>query len=240
MIGAALGAVQGLTGVVGGLIGGGKRRREQRRAQAEFNRRKQTFENLDTSNVFTNMENTYEDLTVNQQEAQFVAQQQQQGLANTMDAMQGAAGGSGIAALAQAMANQQSVNAQRAGASIGQQEASNQAAQAQMAGQLQTMERKGELLSREAELNKQSTLLGMSGQRLQAANQARQDATQGLMAGIGGVIGGVAGYRHHTGQGCPRDAALPTDPVFADDGHGDGDTARHLPALDQPLLHPRS
>ena len=193
MIGAALGAVQGLTGVVGGLIGGGKRRREQRRAQAEFNRRKQTFENLDTSNVFTNMENTYEDLTVNQQEAQFVAQQQQQGLANTMDAMQGAAGGSGIAALAQAMANQQSVNAQRAGASIGQQEASNQAAQAQMAGQLQTMERKGELLSREAELNKQSTLLGMSGQRLQAANKARQDATQGLMSGIGGMIGGVAG-----------------------------------------------
>lgn len=189
MIGAILGAAQGVTGIVGGLIGGGKRRREQRAAQAEFNRRQADFENLDTSNVFANMENTYEDLTVNQQQADFIAQQQQQGLSNTLNQMQGAAGGSGIAALAQAMANQQSQNAQRASASIGQQEAQNQAAQARMAGQLQTQEAQGELISQRAELDKTSTLLGMSGQRVQAANQARQAATQGLMAGIGGVAG---------------------------------------------------
>lgn len=192
MIGAILGAAQGVTGIVGGLIGGGKRRREQRAAQAEFNRRQADFENLDTSNVYTNMENVYEDLTVNQQQADFIAQQQQQGLSNTLNQMQGAAGGGGIAALAQAMANQQSQNAQRASASIGQQEAQNQAAQARMAGQLQSQERQGELISQRAELDKTSTLLGMSGQRLQAANQARQAATQGLMAGIGGVVGGVA------------------------------------------------
>jgi len=191
-LGAALGVVQGLTGVVGGLIGGGKRRREQRRAQQEFNRRKAQFMNLDTSNVYANMENVYEDLTVNQRQAEFQAQQQQQVLANTMAGMQGAAGGSGIAALAQAMANQQSQNMERASISIGQQEAQNQAAKAQMAGQLQMQEAKGELLSREAELNKVSTLMGMSGQRLQAANQARAAATQGLMAGIGGVVGGAA------------------------------------------------
>lgn len=191
-LGAALGVVQGLTGVVGGLIGGGKRRREQRRAQQEFNRRKAQFMNLDTSNVYANMENEYEDLTVNQRQAEFQAQQQQQVLANTMAGMQGAAGGSGIAALAQAMANQQSQNMERASISIGQQEAQNQAAKAQMAGQLQMQEAKGELLSREAELNKVSTLMGMSGQRLQAANQARAAATQGLMAGIGGVVGGAA------------------------------------------------
>jgi len=191
-LGAALGVVQGLTGVVGGLIGGGKRRREQRRAQQEFNRRKAQFMNLDTSNVYANMENVYEDLTVNQRQAEFQAQQQQQVLANTMSGMQGAAGGSGIAALAQAMANQQSQNMERASISIGQQEAQNQAAKAQMAGQLQLQESKGELLSREAELNKVSTLMGMSGQRLQAANQARAAATQGLMAGIGGVVGGAA------------------------------------------------
>ena len=149
-LGAALGVVQGLTGVVGGLIGGGKRRREQRRAQQEFNRRKAQFMNLDTSNVYANMENVYEDLTVNQRQAEFQAQQQQQVLANTMSGMQGAAGGSGIAALAQAMANQQSQNMERASISIGQQEAQNQAAKASMAGQLQMQEAKGELLSREA------------------------------------------------------------------------------------------
>lgn len=191
MLGAALGAVQGLVGIAGGIIGSGKRKREQREAQAEFKRRQAQFQNLDTSNVYANMENVYEDLTVNQQQAQFEAEQQQQVLANTMQGMQGAAGGSGIAALAQAMANQQSQNMRQASISIGQQEAQNQAAKAQMAGQLQQLEAKGELISREAELNKVSTLMGMSGQRLQAANQARAAATQGLMAGIGGVIGGV-------------------------------------------------
>ena len=190
MIGAILGAAQGVTGIVGGLIGGGKRRREQRDAQAQFDRRQAEFENLDTSNVYSNMENVYEDLTVNQQQANFIAQQQQQGLSNTLNQMQGAAGGSGIAALAQAMANQQSQNAQMASVSIGQQEAQNQAAQARMAGQLQSQEAQGEIISRNAEMDKTSTLLGLSGQRLQAANEARQAATQGLMAGVGGAIGG--------------------------------------------------
>ena len=49
----------------------------------------------------TSFENPYEDLTVNTQEADMLAQQQQQSLANTMSNLQGAAGGSGIAALAQ-------------------------------------------------------------------------------------------------------------------------------------------
>ena len=35
------------------------------------------------------------------------------------------------------------------------------------------------------------------------------------------------------------DAALPADPVHADDRHGAGDAAGDLPAVDQPLLHPR-
>ena len=41
------------------------------------------------------------------------------------------------------------------------------------------------------------------------------------------------------GQGDPRDAALPADPVHADDRRGAGDAGGDLPAVDQPLLHPR-
>ena len=74
MLGAALGAVQGLVGIAGGIIGSGKRKREQREAQAEFKRRQAQFQNLDTSNVYANMENVYEVLTVNQQQAQFEAE----------------------------------------------------------------------------------------------------------------------------------------------------------------------
>jgi hypothetical protein len=61
-----------------------------------------------------------------------------------------------------------------------------------MAGQLQNLEAQGELVSRSQELNKVSTLMGMSGQRLQAANEARNAATEGILAGVGGAIGGAA------------------------------------------------
>mgnify|MGYP006404185407 FL=1 len=53
------------------------------------------------------------------------------------------------------------------------------------------MEGQGELKSREAELNKVSTLMGMAGQRLGAANEARTNATNAIVGGIGGVAGAV-------------------------------------------------
>ena len=185
--------VGGLTGMASGIIGGRKRRREQANAQNEFNKNKASFENLDTSNVYTNMENTMEDLTVNQGAANFAAEQSNQGLANTMNTMSGAAGGSGIAAMAQALAGQQQGQTRQASLDIGRQEQANQAAERQQAGNLQLYEKKGELISRDAENEKASTLLGMSQQRLGAANQARQDATNAIVGGVGSLAGGVLG-----------------------------------------------
>lgn len=190
-MGAIMSGVQGVASIASGLIGAGKRKREQRAAQAEFNRRKDQFEMQDTSNLYTNLENVYEDLTVNQQQAEFTQRAQQQAMANTMSGMQGAAGGSGIAALAQAMANQASQNAERAGISIGQQERSNQAAQMQQAAQNQLLERRGEGQSRAAELNKVSTLMGMAGQRLGAANEARAAGKRAILGGVGNIVGGA-------------------------------------------------
>lgn len=189
MVGQVIG---GLTGVASGIIGSRKRKKEQRKAQREFDQRKAAFEMQDTSNVYKNMENTMEDLTVNQQAAQFQAEQEQQGLSNIMGQMSGAAGGSGIAALAQSLAGQQSQNLRRASADIGRQEQANQMAERQQAGNIQLYERKGELISRDAENEKQSTLLGMSQQRLAAANQARQDATNSIVGGVGNLIGAGA------------------------------------------------
>jgi hypothetical protein len=169
------------------MIGSGKRKREQRQAQGEFDRNKARYEGLDTSNLATNLENTYEDLTVNTQAAQFAAQGQQQVLANTMGGMNNAAGGGGIAAMAQAMAGQQSQNMQMASNSIATQESSNQAAQAQMAGSLQQTELAGAKDSRNAELEKTETMLGMSQQRLGAANAARDKATSSIVGGVTGL-----------------------------------------------------
>lgn len=186
------GAVKGLTGIAGGIIGSGKRKAEEAAAQEEYDMFKTQYAELDTSNLYANLENTMEDLTVDQRAAEFQLQAQQQGQANIMDQMAGAAGGSGIAALAQAMANQQTQGAAQAAASIGQQERSNQMAQAQMAGSLQQMEAMGAETARGLEYKKTGTQLGMAQQRLGAAKQARAAATQSIMGGIGDLAGAAA------------------------------------------------
>ena len=188
-VSAAMGAIKGLTGIAGGIIGSGKRKREEAAAQEEYDMFKNQYAELDTSNLYANLENTMEDLTVDQRAAEFQLQAQQQGQANIMDQMSGAAGGSGIAALAQAMANQQTQGAAQAAASIGQQERSNQMAKAQMAGSLQSQEAQGAEQARSLEYSKTSTQLGMAQQRLGAAKQARAAATQSIMGGVGGLLG---------------------------------------------------
>jgi hypothetical protein len=193
-----LGVVSGVAGVgaglfktVGSLFGGGKRRREQRRAKTEYNKLKEEYTNLDTSNLMMGQDNMYEDLTVNQQEAKFLGEQQQQALSNTLNQSRSAAGGSGIAALAQAMANQQSKNLATSAISIGQQEMQNQQLERQEAARIQQAEISGAYQERAAEKETTETLLGMSGQRLAAANQARADAKEALFSGLGDIAGGA-------------------------------------------------
>jgi len=195
----ALMAVGGLAQIGGSLIGGRARRREEAAARAQMNQRMAEYENMQFENPYENLQNTAEDLTVNQQQAQFLAQQQQQGLANTMGALQGAAGGSGIAGLAQAMANQQNTNLQQASASIGQQEAANQALAAQQGAQIQQLEAKGAMSVQDMELQRNQTLLGMSQQRLAGAQQARQQATQQLVGGIGNIAAAGVGFMDQAG-----------------------------------------
>ena len=188
--------VMGIASGVGKIIGGiGARKRaarEQRRAQAEYNANKAAFMNTDTSNPYEDVTNTYEDLTVNTQAADFAAEQQQQGLANTLDRLSGAAGGSGIAALAQTLANQQSQNIRQASVDIGRQESQNQRLAAQGEASMQRTRAAGEQISQQRKIDKQSTLLGMSQQRLGAAKAAKAAATSSIVSGATGLLGGVA------------------------------------------------
>jgi len=191
-VGAISGIAKGLAGIAGGIFGSRKRKRRERQAMRAMQKYRNQYEQMDLSNPFADIENPYEDLRVNTQEAEFLAQQQQQGLANVMGALQGAAGGSGIAALAQAMSNQQTQNLQKASASIGQQEAANQRMAAEGEMQTQQLIASGEQVAQQRELDRTGTLLGMSQAELGAARQARQAATQGMLSGIGDVAGGVA------------------------------------------------
>jgi len=61
-----------------------------------------------------------------------------------------------------------------------------------MAGQLQNQELQGEYASRAAEKDKVDTMLGMSQQRLGAANAARDAATQSILGGVGNIAGAAS------------------------------------------------
>lgn len=187
-LGLAMSGIKGLAGIAGGIIGSGKRKKELREAKAQYNRTKQRMLSRDTSNLYANQENVYEDLTVNTQQADFAAEQQQQALANAMDTMQGAAGGSGIAALAQTLANQQSKNLAGASISIGQQEQQNQMAERGQAANLQQQEIAGEYQSRADEKEKVEQMMGMAQQRLGAAKAAKQAATKSIIGGATGLV----------------------------------------------------
>lgn len=187
--------LQGIGGVVSGIAGSRQRRREQADAARSYTDAMARFENIDTSNPYANITNPYANLTVNQQQADFMAQQTQQASANTMSQLSAAAGGSGIAALAQAMANQQTRNLQQASATIGAQEQANQRLMAQGAMQTQMARAQGDYLSQRMQANQATTQLAMAQRRKAAADQARQQATGALIGGIGKIAGGVmAGF----------------------------------------------
>jgi hypothetical protein len=153
---------------------------ERDKQQALLNKQKAQYKAMEFKNPFADMENTFEDLTVNQQQAQFQAQKGAQQRANIMQSMKGAAGGSGIAGLAQAMANQGQLQTQAISASIGQQESRNQALAAKGAANVQSMQRQGDQYVQQQEANRQATLLGMQMGETAGANTALQTAKSNL------------------------------------------------------------
>jgi len=175
-----------------------KARKQAEEAKEKMNSLKAQYESLDTSNPYLNLENTMEDLTINQKQADFERQSFQQSQANIMQGLRGAAGGSGIASLAQSLAQQGQIASQRSAASIGQQEAANQRATAQQAASIQSKEREGEVYSRGLEREKTSTLLGMAQQETAAyqaqEGAARQAKTDAITGGITGMADMFAGF----------------------------------------------
>ena len=170
-IGTAMAIGIGVSAIASGVSAYSSHRRQKKAeakeaaARRKADRLKAAYMDMDTSNPYANlksrfadltnpyaslqnqyadMENTMEDLTVNQKQAEFEAQQFSQSQANILGNLRGAAGGSGIAALAQSLSKQGQIAAQRSAASIGQQESRNQMAAAQAAGRLQEMQARGQ------------------------------------------------------------------------------------------------
>lgn len=175
--------------VIGGIATAKAGRRNIRAAQEEAQRafeerqqqRQVLNEQMDVykAQQFRNpfAENVFEDLTVNQQQAQFQAQQGEQQRSNIMQSLRGAAGGSGIAGLAQTLANQGQLQAKQISTSIGQQESANQRMAAQ--GQLQVQ--KGDQLLQNMNVDRESTILGMRFGQATGANEAYAQAQKNIM-----------------------------------------------------------
>lgn len=187
-------AASGLAGIVSGVIGGGKRRREQRQATEELNKRISEYQTFEFKNAYEDLENPAANLRVGLQAAEFQAQQTQQGLAQSLDALRSGGGGVGAAALAQSLAQAQARSQQQIAGNIEQQELANQRLYAQMEGQRQTAMAQGAMDVQEMELGRTETMLDMASQRKSAADAARQQATQAIVGGIGKIAGAATQF----------------------------------------------
>ena len=161
-----------------------------------------------------------EDLTVNTQAAEIQRDQQMATQANVMQQMRGAAGSSGIAALAQQMASQGQLAAHQQAASIGQQEQANELrarGESVRIDQLQRgaeakadlLERRGQQMVEQFDIGKVDKQLEFAMGRKQyadaAVDQARASRDAFLSSavssaipllaggGVGGILGGLLG-----------------------------------------------
>ena len=147
-------------------------------------------------NYYEGMENVFEDMTVSTQAADFQMERGDQQRANIMQSLSGAAGGSGIASLAQSLANQGVLQAGQVSANIAQQERQNQIMMAKGANNIQQLERQGmsaadmamrggEAMVQQAEMSRQSTLLGVEMSGMAGANAGVQSAYSNQMSAQG-------------------------------------------------------
>jgi len=191
------------------LSGGAERRREQQAAQADLHSQMAKWEDTKmknpyagVKNPYADMENVYEDQTVDLKAAEFQKEQAQQNSADILANMKGAAGGSGVAGLAQVLANQGAKQAKQAAADIGRQEQANQARALGESGRLQQLDREGEqkrdLLEREGErmveqfgFDKQNKMLDFAMARKEAADQDIDNANMQRDQFISGAITGI-------------------------------------------------
>lgn len=197
----AIFAIQGLAQLGLGAANLYQANQMRKQAQPEFDQSMNEFKNQDFSNVYANMENPFEDLTVNTRQFQLQSDVLAQGLADTMAGLRRSAGGSGAAAFAQSLANQQARNFAALGAQVGQQEARNQGLIAQGRMTQQRLEATGEAQARALRNQNISTRLGMSMNMLAGANRARQQAFGQIAGGVGNIAAGAYGmYQNNQGN----------------------------------------
>jgi len=149
-----------------------ERKEQQKRVDKEV----ANYRAMKFTNPYEGMENVFEDLRVSTQAADFQAEQGAQQRADILGQLRGAAGTSGIAGLAQSMANQGQLQARQISTQLAQQEVANEMARAKGAAQVQQLERSGDAMLQEAESGRQATILGAQYGQAAGANKNYQQA----------------------------------------------------------------
>ena len=192
------GVIASVAGAAAGAIGAGKMQKEaerrEREAREEMEAIKATYSKLDTSNPYANLENTMEDLTVNQLQYELESQQFSESQAGILSGLSEAAGGSGIAALAQSLSAQGQRASQQQAAKIGMQERQNMMAEREMAASNQNKEAEGDIWARNAERDKQATLMGMAHGEAMSERQNAIAAEQAKWGAIGEGVSALGGF----------------------------------------------
>ena len=182
-----------------GLLGANRARRAQREAQQKAEQEAQAalerqqaaqlrvdeqrarYLKYQFENPFEGMENPFEDLTVSTKAFDLQKEFAQQQAANVLAGLRGTAGASGIAGLAQGLANQGVIQARTMAADIAKQEAENQRIMAKGTLMFEQLQRSGDAAVQQAESAREATILGMEYGALTGALGAQQQAQQNLM-----------------------------------------------------------
>ena len=198
-----LAAISAGAGLIGGAIdyfGNRKAKKEAERkgriAQREADKRLQDYKDKEFVNPYENMQNVYEDATIDQRAAEFQRDAAAQSQADTLESLQAGGGtGAGTAALATAMSRQGAQQAQAAAANIGAQERQNQQMALAEAGRLQDLNIAGQEQVRRQEEQREMDLYGLSAGIANTEAGLASAAQSGMNTALGGAIADVgAGF----------------------------------------------
>ena len=193
-------------------------------ARFELKRFKNVYENLRLSNPYRDMENAFEDLTINQNQQKFEQATFQQSQANILNTLRRNTGSGGLSSIAQSLAQQGQIAAQKSAANIGLQEQQLKTFAPQEQARLDQLEASGKNIPAMFEQDKLGILMNMSqkemffqmeeAHRIDKEAQEEHQRNMGLfsalfkmgvnlpgMPGTGGGAGGATGAAGAAGAG---------------------------------------
>jgi len=170
--------------------------------QAKVDEEMSKYRAMKFTNPYADMENAFEDLKVSTAAAEFRAEQGDQQRADILSQLRGAAGPSGVAGLAQMLANQGQLQTKAISANLQKQEVMNERLRATGAQKVAQLQASGDAMVQQAESGRQASILGAQYGQAAGANMeyqrsllnqqyADQAADQMMISSLGSLASGI-------------------------------------------------